>query len=380
MKFIKLLMTHTVAITAWLLMFSFVYAGESKNEPQNEQKKVVMVVTSYGQQEGEERPGYEFDEFSKAYSIFKANYIHVDVASPKGGKVVADKFDKSKPYNVSVLADKAIMHKLDNTLLTADLVAQDYDAVFVVGGKGAMFDLPKDKALQTFIAELYQQQGSVAAVCHGPAALIDVKLNDGSYLVAGKKVNGFTNQEEKLFGKKWLSQFEFMLEDKLVERGGQFQSSPIMLSHVAVDERLVTGQNPSSTVEVALALVESMGLTPAMHQQDTEDKTMAAIAEFLDGNESIITKLASNHAEFHIPLVGMYGYYYLNVADSETTQAQALSLMKVAQAEIKNPRLDMTIAQTQHKLGKTNEAKNTLTQLLVTNPDFKPAAELLKTL
>ena len=115
------------------------------------------------------------------------------------------------------------MAKLNNTLATNAVNANAYDAVFVVGGKGAMFDLPNDTALQSVIAQIYQQEGSVAAVCHGPAALVNVKLKDGSYLVANKAINGFTNQEEKLFGQKWINDFEFMLEDKLNERGAVFQ-------------------------------------------------------------------------------------------------------------------------------------------------------------
>ena len=140
--------------------------------------KVLMVVSGNGQ--GEEKPGYEFDEFSKAYSVFKDNGIVVDIASPKGGQVEADKYDPSKSYNAKVLVDEAIMVKLNNTLATSSIDAKAYDAVFVVGGKGAMFDLPKDTALQNIIAEIYQQQGSVAAVCHGPAALVNVKLKDRS--------------------------------------------------------------------------------------------------------------------------------------------------------------------------------------------------------
>lgn len=156
---------------------------------QTQDKKVVMVVSSYGQQQGEERPGYEFDEFAKAYTVFKANGIKVDVASPEGGKVIADKFDAKKPFNVPVINDTAIMSKLDNTIATSQLNATDYDGIFIVGGKGAMFDLPKDTDLQQVIATIYQQQGSVAAVCHGPAALVDVKLADGSYLIANKAIN-----------------------------------------------------------------------------------------------------------------------------------------------------------------------------------------------
>lgn len=341
-------------------------------------KKVVMIVSSYGQQEEEERPGYEFDEFAKAYSVFKANGIDVDIASPRGGMIVADEFDKTKPFNAQVLADKVIMEKLNNTLKTATLDATTYDGIFIVGGKGAMFDLPKDKALQAVIADVYQRQGSVAAVCHGPAALVDVKLTDGSYLIANKTINGFTNKEEKLFGKKWLKQFEFMLEDKLIERGAKFQSSDIMLSHVAVDDRLVTGQNPASTLGVATALVKKLGKTPIVVRGDREDKTIEVIEQVLAGEPSAITALADSPDEYHIAFAGMYGFYYLKVAQSNRDYENALSLMLVAQDEVNNPILDMKIAKTQQKLGKLKAAKSTLEQLLVTKPDYQPALDMLK--
>ena len=343
-------------------------------------KKVLMVVTSYGQKQGEERPGYEFDEFAKAYTVFKENGIDVDVASPRGGSVEADKYDENKPYNVPVLADKAIMAKLNNTLATASLNAASYDGIFIVGGKGAMFDLPKDKALQGIIADVYQQQGSVAAVCHGPAALIDVKLADGSYLIAGKAINGFTNKEETLFGKKWLKQFEFMLEDKLIERGGKFQSSNIMLSHVTVDERLVTGQNPTSTTDVAVELVKSLGMIPVATEHYIDDKTMAVVAQFLAGDKSAEQRLNDNQDQYHIPLVGMYGFYFLKVAEQPSEFEQALTLMLIAQEAINNPRLDMQIAKTQHKLGKNLAAKSSLERVLEAKPDYKPALDMLKTL
>jgi len=343
-------------------------------------KKVLMVVSGYGQQQGEERPGYEFDEFTKAYSVFKANSIVVDIASPNGGKVEAGKYDPKKSYNAKVLADEYIMTKLNNTIATADIDAKSYDGIFVVGGKGAMFDLPKDKALQTLIADIYQQQGSVAAVCHGPAALVDVKLKDGSYLVANKKINSFTNVEEKLFGQKWLSSFEFMLEDKLTERGAKFQSSEIMLSHVAVDERLITGQNPTSTVDVALELVKSMGLKPVIEKRDIEDKTMAVVAKFLSGDNSAIELLQNESEQYYLSLVGMYGFYYLKTAETDKHFENALALMKVAQEEINNPSLDMKIAKTQHKLGQEASAKKTLNTLLLAKPDYKPALDMLKTL
>jgi len=361
-----------------LLIIGMLIITTSQAKAEENSKQVLMVVSGNGQ--GEEQPGYEFDEFSKAYSVFKDNGITVDIASPKGGKVEADKYDPNKSYNAKVLVDEAIMAKLNNTLATSSIDAKTYDGIFVVGGKGAMFDLPKDPALQTIIADIYQQQGSVAAVCHGPAALVNVKLKDGSYLVANKAVNAFTNEEEKLFGKKWINDFEFMLEDKLVERGARFQSSEIMLSHVAVDGRLITGQNPTSTVDVATELVKSLGLTPVKTEIELEDRTMAVVAKFLAGDKSALETVRDNQAQYHIALVGMYGFYYLKVADTTLGFEQALALMLVAQKEINNPMLDMEIAKTQAKLGQTDDAKTTLNQLIAAKPDYKPAQNMLKTL
>mgnify|MGYP000332850521 CR=1 FL=1 len=376
MKLITLIkQLSSLVITLAIVAFTSVQAGATELS-----KKVLMVVSSHGEAQGEVAPGYEFEEFAKAYLIFQDNGIAVDVASPKGGKVESDEFNAEKPHNAKVLADKAIMNKLENTLKTADLVASKYDGIFVVGGKGAMFDLPKDKALQQVIADIYQQQGSVAAVCHGPAALIDVKLNDGSYLVDGKVVNSFTNVEEQLFGKKWVKHFDFMLEDKLIERGANFQASPIMLNHVAVDERLVTGQNPTSTVGVANALVKSLGIKPVEQVVDSEDSTLAVVADFLAGDTSALDKFTTNAEQYQLPLASMYGYYYVMVAQDNEQNAQALSLMKVAQQSLKNKSLDMQIAKTQQKLGLVEDAKSTLNQLLERNPDFKVAQDMLKTL
>lgn len=375
MNFIK----QTVLIVATLLTFF-------QTQAETNSKRVLMVVSGNGQsveqgeKEGQERPGYEFDEFSKAYYVFNKNGIVVDIASPEGGEVQADKYDPTKFYNVRVLGDEVIMAKLNNTLSTRSLDAKNYDAVFVVGGKGAMFDLPKDKALQKTIAQIYQQKGSVAAVCHGPAALVNVKLTDGSYLVANKMVNSFTNEEEYLFGKKWINDFDFMLEDKLVERGAKFQSSKMMLSHVAVDGRLITGQNPTSTVDVATALVKSLGLTPVKLPVDLEDKTMAVVAQYLSGDKTALKILNINQDQYHIPLVGMYGFYALKVAETTVDFEQSLALMMLAQKAINNPSLDMKIAKTQVKLGQTSSAKATLNTLISSKPDYKPAQDMLKTL
>ena len=364
---------QTIIFVTFLLLSATALAA-------SETKRVLMVLSGYGQQAGEETPGYEFDEFSKAYLVFKHHGVEVDIASPQGGQIEADKYDPSKPYNAAILADEAIMAKLSNTLSIAGLTADHYDSVFVVGGKGAMFDLPNDESLQQLIADIYQQQGSVAAVCHGPAAIVNVKLDDGSYLVANKAVNGFTNEEEQLFGKKWINDFDFMLEDKLVERGGKFQSSDIMLNHVAVDGRLITGQNPSSTVAVATELVKSMGIKSKPMDTFKDDATLALVAQILAGDKNAEKTLSMSQEQYNIPLVGMYGFYYLNTTDNDQELKNALVLMSLAKDAINNPRLDMQIAKVQHQLGETKAAMDTLNQLLVAAPDFKPAIEMLETL
>ena len=372
MNILKKYVSVLITLFATLIVTTLQVQADTSNQ------KVLMIVSGNGQ--GEVQPGYEFDEFSKAYSVFKDNGITVDIASPKGGQVEADKYDPSKSYNAKVFLDEAIMAKLNNTLATHSIDAKSYDAVFVVGGKGAMFDLPKDKALQQVIAQVYQQQGSIAAVCHGPAALVNVKLKDGSYLVANKAINSFTNQEEKLFGQKWINDFDFMLEDKLNERGANFQSSEIMLSHVAIDGRLITGQNPTSTVDVATALVKSLGLTPVKVELDIEDKTLAVIAKFIAGDNSALETLAKNQEQYLISFVGVYGFYFLKVANTPLDFEQSLALMLVAQKALNNPNIDMKIAKTQLRLGQTANAKATLNQLITAKPDYKAAQEMLKTL
>lgn len=360
-------------------------AGRTAIAAAPDSKRIVMVLSGYGKPD-QQAPGYEFDEFAKAYLVFQAHGIEVDIASPQGGTVEADKFDPAKPYNQQVLNDTAIMAKLHNTLSTAQLKAGDYNGIFIVGGKGAMFDLPKDAALQQLITAIYQQQGSVAAVCHGPAALVNVTLADGSYLLANKAVNGFTNEEELLFGKKWLAKFDFMLQDKLTERGGRFEHSPMMLSHVAVDNRLITGQNPASTVATAKALLQSLGINPLPMPPHQDDATLALVAELLNGNITAEQLLAADAdadadaAQYQLELLGMYGYYYRGSADTAQALQHALTLMQAGQSAINNPSLDMAVAQTQLKLGDKAAARATLQQILAAKPDFAAATALLATL
>lgn len=361
-----------------VMLLNTLWTGVVMAKPQTP-PKVLLVLSGYGQPE-QKKPGFEFDELAKAYLVLNAHGVAVDVASPQGGKVIADQYDPKQPFNQQVLKDTQFVAKLDNTQPTSALKAAHYQGIYIIGGKGAMFDLPKDTALQQLIADIYQQNGVVAAVCHGPAALVNVKLADGSYLLAGKAVNGFTNQEERLFGKKWLSSFEFMLEDKLVERGARFQSSPMMLSHVVADQRLITGQNPASTVPVTMALVSALGVTPIALPAYKDDQTLTGVAEFLAGDTTALQKMSANVQQYQLELVGAYGFYYLQAASTNQARQQALTLMQLGQSTINHTSLDLAIAQTQLQLGDKVAAKATLTEILRKDPKTSAAQELLNTL
>jgi len=346
----------------------------------NAAPKVLMVLSSYGENKGETKPGFEFGEFSQSYLIFKNNGLTIDIASPKGGKIEADKFDANKPYNKDFLNDQNAVKKLEQSLKLSQVNANDYQAIFVVGGKGAMFDLPYDKDLQNLIADVYQNQGSIGAVCHGPAALVDVKLENGEYLVTNKKINSFTNEEETLFGKKWAKHFDFLLETKLNERGAKFQSSPIMLAHLASDERLYTGQNPASTAKVAEALVESLGIKLANRVLWDDERTYELIAQIVKGNEKAADEYKKSEAGYQSQLIAMYGFYGLKSAKDVADKKVHLSLMELGALYFDHPKLNLSMAKGYKDIGLTDKAKLKLTQIINAHPDQKEAKALLKQL
>lgn len=366
--------------SCWLFALMLIGTSLSVFSSHHEAKRVLMVISSHGVNGGQDQPGFEFNELTKAYLEFINAGIAVDIASPKGGAVEADKYNPEEVYNKRFLEDEQAMDKLNNSLPIAEVGIDKYQGVFIVGGKGAMFDFHDNKALQTAIADLYQSGGVVAAVCHGPAALVNVTLDNGDYLVKGKAINGFTNTEEQLFGKKWAKQFEFMLEDKLKERGGVFESSPMMLSHVAVDGRLITGQNPTSTVDAARAMIEAMGGEPGVMPEYQDDKTLGLIADILNNAKQGIKKYRANESDYKTELVGMYGYYNLMVANSNESIQQSLTLMKLAQEKMKHPQLGLGIAQAYQKLDNVAQAKLVLKQLVKLHPDLEEAKTMLESL
>lgn len=365
----RLLLSTGIALLAAALPLQAAHAAD----------KVLIVVSGEGKDDGKERPGYEFDELSQAWLVFKANGLAVEVASPNGGPVEPDKYNPAEPFNAALLADTQAMQQLADTRATASLDAGDYAAVYVVGGKGAMFDLPRDPALQRLLGRLWDNGGIVAAVCHGPAALADVRLADGSLLVAGRQLTGFTNEEETVFGKKWAAQFPWLLEDALQQRGARWHEAPLMMPKLVVDGRLITGQNPYSTTAVAEAIVRATGRTPVARTPSRDELSMALVERLLAGDRSgAVATLAAEPTRYHVDLIGILGYYQAQAAPDDAALEQALQVMELALPHMHEPQLKLAAAEALLKLKRPTQARALVLQALETTPKLEQAEALLR--
>lgn len=216
-------------------------------------KKVLMVVTNHSHLQGGKQTGLWLSEFGEAYLAFTSKGYKVTVASPLGGKGPID------PGSVNDDTPREILDTvryLEDTAKLDEVTASDYDAIFLPGGHGTMFDLPENEILQGLLRTFYETGKIVAAVCHGPAGLVGATLSNGQPLVAGKRVNAFTDREEADTGLG--PSLPFLLESKIRELGAIFVAAPNWSTHYEVDGNLITGQNPQSTVAVTNAVIDKL--------------------------------------------------------------------------------------------------------------------------
>jgi putative intracellular protease/amidase len=343
-----------------------------------ETETVLIIVSGEGRDQGQTRPGFEMDELSQAWQVFRDNGLEIEIASPRGGPVEADRYNPAAPYNAALLADGTAMARLANTRPIGELRAEDYAAVYVVGGKGAMFDLPADASLAGLLGEIHDRGGIVAAVCHGPAALVDVRLADGSLLIAGRSMTGFSNAEEAIFGKKWAAEFPFLLEDAMRERGARWDNAPLMMPRVVVDDRLITGQNPSSTYAVAEAIVRATGRTPVARAPGRDELSLGLVERLLAGEADAAREaLAAAPERFHVQLIAMLGFYQLKAAAHDDAARDALAVMELAAAHFDDPRLTIGIAEGHWRLGRPARARELLQAVLASHPDLAEARQLM---
>lgn len=314
--------------------------------------RMLIVVSGNGADGGKSRPGFEMDELAQAYAVFAGNGLAIDIASPQGGRVVPDAYDAEKPYNKQFAGDAVAVAKLAATRPLAETRSAQYAAVFVIGGKGAMFDLPVNADLKSLLAATWAAGGVVGGVCHGPAAFINVPLADGGTLARGRRMTGFSNAEELLFGKRWAMQFPVLLEDGLRGAGARYSAAPMMLSHVISDGRLVTGQNPYSTATAAEAVVRAMGMSPKPRTAWQDERSIALIADVLAGRaDEARARLAAEPAAHDVPLIAMWGFYAAKSAGGDRMALEhAVAVMEIAAPHFAEPRLAAAISENRARL------------------------------
>src|SRR5512141_400721 len=227
--------------------------------------KILIVLTSHDQLgDTGKKTGFWLEEFAAPYYVFKDAGATITLASPKGGQPPLDP-KSDLPENLTELtkrfrADIVAQAELANTKKLADVSAADFDAVFYPGGHGPMWDMPDNATSLALIEAFVKADKPVGAVCHAPAALVNVRGKDGEYLVKGRRVTGFTNAEEEGVG--LAAVVPFLLEDRLKERGGVYSKGANWTPYIQVDGKLVTGQNPASSGPAAEALLKLLRATP----------------------------------------------------------------------------------------------------------------------
>ncbi|MBR8639672.1 type 1 glutamine amidotransferase domain-containing protein [Streptomyces tuirus] len=226
--------------------------------------RILVIVTSSGEYEKVGyRTGLWLGELTHFYDVAEQAGFDVTIASIQGGPVPLD--PESLAHTVlgdlgtdKRYTDRLFMDRLKDTVAVPQVDVDDYDAIYLTGGHGVMFDFHQSEALETLIARFYETGRIVSAVCHGPCGLLDVTLSSGEPLVKGRKVTGFSWREEELAQRAHA--VPYSLEDRLKELGASYSTADKPFDvHIVEDDRLITGQNPRSAKAVAEAVVRNLG-------------------------------------------------------------------------------------------------------------------------
>ncbi|MCB9762044.1 MAG: type 1 glutamine amidotransferase domain-containing protein [Alphaproteobacteria bacterium] len=218
-------------------------------------KHVLVVLTNHATLAGEPNGTY-MPELTHALHVLNEAGLSWALATPKGGAAPGYGHD-ADALTREMLADKTLSGALADTAALSAVNPADYDAVFYPGGYGLLFDLADDADSQRVAAQIHEQGGVVAAVCHGPAALAGVKLPSGEALIAGRQVTGFTREEEAAMST--LDKIPFLLEQRMIDAGATYQKRKAWQTLVVQDGRVITGQNPGSAKGVGEALAAALG-------------------------------------------------------------------------------------------------------------------------
>lgn len=226
--------------------------------------KIVIVLTSHSQLgqtklgNTEGKTGFWIEEFATPYYLFKKAGAEITLASPKGGQPPIDpKSDAPENQTEATIRykkDEVLLGLIANTLKLEEIDSKNFDAIFFPGGHGPLWDLTNDEDSISLIEEFWDAKKPVASVCHAPSVLLNVKDEDGNFLVKGKKVTGFSNTEEVAVQLDKI--VPFLLEDELKKKGAIYSKKEDWTSYIVKDGLLITGQNPQSSEAVAKELLK----------------------------------------------------------------------------------------------------------------------------
>ncbi|MBQ1782023.1 MAG: type 1 glutamine amidotransferase domain-containing protein [Gammaproteobacteria bacterium] len=224
-------------------------------------KKVLMVLTSHDQLGNTGlKTGFWLEEFAAPYYVFKDAGLEITLASPKGGQPPLDPKSDEPDFQTEAThrfrADAAAVAQLGATLPLAEVNVGDFDAVFYPGGHGPLWDLAEDARSIALIEATVAAGKPLGAVCHAPGIFRHTKNADGSPLVKGRQVTGFTNTEEDAVQLSAI--VPFLVEDMLKGHGGDYSKGPDWHPYAVVDGNLITGQNPASSSLVAEKMLAAM--------------------------------------------------------------------------------------------------------------------------
>lgn len=222
-------------------------------------QKILFVLTNHDRlgpasDTSADKTGFHLAEAARPWAVLTEAGYAIDLASPKGGKAPIDPSsrDLDDEVNARFMSDANMASQIGNTHALKDVQLGDYAAIYFPGGHGTMWDFPESADIQSAIRTMYEGGKIVAAVCHGPAAFVNVKLSNGSWLVNDKTLSTFTDDEERAVEKDSI--VPFLLEKKLRERGAKIEKAGNFEKSVSSDQRIVTGQNPASARGVGEAI------------------------------------------------------------------------------------------------------------------------------
>ncbi|GLU40840.1 type 1 glutamine amidotransferase domain-containing protein [Pseudomonas sp. NBRC 100443] len=223
-------------------------------------KRILHVVSNVAHYADPTDPtGLWLSELTHAYDVFADRGYVQRIVSPKGGVTPLEprslKWPNRDASAKAWLADDAHRALLANTAKPGDIDPADFDAIYFTGGHAVMWDFPDDAGLQRLTRAIYERGGIVASVCHGYCGLLNTTLSDGSLLVAGRRLTGFSWREEILAGV--AKKMPYNAEEQMKRRGARYEKALLpFVPKVVVDGRLVTGQNPQSAKVTALRVAE----------------------------------------------------------------------------------------------------------------------------